>query len=68
MAQVTGLVHGGVFAAMAETMASLGTNSGVHSAGQIALGDSNHTSFLRPMSRMAIAVRAADAGMPRAGR
>jgi 1,4-dihydroxy-2-naphthoyl-CoA hydrolase len=54
MMQVSGLVHGGVYAAMAETLASLGTNSGVHSAGQVGLGLSNQTSFLRPVSEGSI--------------
>src|SRR5919106_666649 len=49
MMQVSGLVHGGVYAAMAESLASLGTNCGVRAGDQLALGASNHTSFLRPI-------------------
>ena len=48
--QPVGLVHGGVHASIAEALASLGTNVGVVPEGKIGLGQSNHTSFLRPMS------------------
>jgi 1,4-dihydroxy-2-naphthoyl-CoA hydrolase len=47
--QPMGLVHGGVFASMAESMTSLGTMLGVYEAGRSAQGLSNHTSFLRPI-------------------
>ncbi len=46
--QAFGLVHGGVFAAMAELLASLGTMHGTHREKFVA-GLSNHTSFLRPV-------------------
>lgn len=45
--QPFGLVHGGVYASMAESMASIGTALGVEGP---AAGMSNHTSFLRPMT------------------
>jgi 1,4-dihydroxy-2-naphthoyl-CoA hydrolase len=48
--QPTGVLHGGVYAAMAEGLASLGTNMAVSPAGQVALGMSNSTSFLRPIA------------------
>jgi 1,4-dihydroxy-2-naphthoyl-CoA hydrolase len=48
--QPVGLVHGGVYASIAEALASLGTNVGVVPAGKIGLGQPNHSSFLRPMS------------------
>jgi 1,4-dihydroxy-2-naphthoyl-CoA hydrolase len=48
--QPVGLVHGGVHASIAEALASLGTNVGVVPDGKIGLGQSNHSSFLRPMS------------------
>lgn len=48
--QPVGLVHGGVHAAIAEALASLGTNVGVVPEGKIGLGQSNHSSFLRPIS------------------
>jgi uncharacterized protein (TIGR00369 family) len=48
--QPTGLVHGGVHAAVAEALASLGTNHGVVGEGKVALGMSNSCSFLRPVA------------------
>jgi uncharacterized protein (TIGR00369 family) len=48
--QPVGLVHGGVHASIAEALASYGTNVGVVPEGKIGLGQSNHSSFLRPMS------------------
>jgi 1,4-dihydroxy-2-naphthoyl-CoA hydrolase len=48
--QPTGVVHGGVYAAIAEALASLGTNVGVNADGNVGLGMSNHSSFLRPVS------------------
>jgi 1,4-dihydroxy-2-naphthoyl-CoA hydrolase len=47
--QPAGLVHGGVFASIAETMASIATWLAVHENGQTAQGLSNQTSFLRPI-------------------
>lgn len=47
--QPIGMVHGGVHAAIAEGLASLGTNHGVASEGKVALGMSNQSSFLRPI-------------------
>jgi len=47
--QPFGLVHGGVFASIAESLASMGTYIGVHEQGMAAMGLSNSTSFLRPM-------------------
>jgi len=47
--QITGLVHGGVFASIAESIAALGTWLGVHEEGMTAQGMANHTSFLRPI-------------------
>ena len=43
------LVHGGVFASMAESMTSLATSLAVHEEGKSAMGQSNQTSFLRPI-------------------
>lgn len=48
--QPMGIVHGGAYAAMAETLASMATWMQVRSAGNIAVGQSNETSFLRPAS------------------
>jgi len=47
--QPLGLVHGGAFAAFAESLASVATYEAVASDGLIAVGLSNHTSFLRPI-------------------
>lgn len=47
--QPFGLVHGGVYAAIAEGLASLGTNHGVAAEGKLGLGMSNQSSFLRPV-------------------
>jgi 1,4-dihydroxy-2-naphthoyl-CoA hydrolase len=48
--QPAGLVHGGVFAAIAESLASYGTASAVLEEGKLAAGLSNQTSFLRPIT------------------
>jgi 1,4-dihydroxy-2-naphthoyl-CoA hydrolase len=48
--QPAGLVHGGVYASMAEAMASLATALGVAERGETAMGLSNSTSFLRPIT------------------
>jgi uncharacterized protein (TIGR00369 family) len=48
--QLAGLVHGGVFAAIAEALASFGTALAVMGEGRLAMGLSNHTSFLRPIT------------------
>ena len=52
--QPAGLVHGGVYAAIAESIASLGTAFGVMAEGKMAMGLSNQTSFLRPITSGAI--------------
>jgi len=49
LTQPIGVVHGGVHAAIAEGLASLGTNYGVAATGEIGLGMSNQCSFLRPI-------------------
>jgi 1,4-dihydroxy-2-naphthoyl-CoA hydrolase len=47
--QPFGLVHGGVYAALAESIASQATYMAVAADGNIAVGLSNHTSFMRPI-------------------
>jgi len=47
--QPFGLVHGGVYASIAESLASMGTFIGVHEQGMDAVGLSNSTSFVRPI-------------------
>jgi 1,4-dihydroxy-2-naphthoyl-CoA hydrolase len=49
--QPAGLVHGGVFASIAESLASMGTNRAVHEDGRLAVGLSSQTSFLRPITK-----------------
>ncbi len=51
MCQPLGMIHGGVYAAIAETLASTGTAHGVYATGGGALGMSNNTSFLRPITK-----------------
>ena len=48
--QAAGIVHGGVYASIAESLASIGTALAVIPRGQMAMGLSNQTSFLRPIS------------------
>ena len=48
--QPAGLVHGGVHAAIAESLASFGTAFAVMPQGKLAMGLSNQTSFLRPIT------------------
>jgi uncharacterized protein (TIGR00369 family) len=47
--QPMGLVHGGLYASLAESMTSLATAAAVMGEGKIATGMSNSTSFLRPI-------------------
>ncbi|MGI8412398.1 MAG: PaaI family thioesterase [Solirubrobacteraceae bacterium] len=56
--QPFGLVHGGVLASIAETLASLGTLTVVVAEGNAAMGSSNSTSFLRPIADGTIHARA----------
>jgi 1,4-dihydroxy-2-naphthoyl-CoA hydrolase len=47
--QSLGLLHGGVYSAVAESLASVGTIYGVWRDGYVASGMSNRASFLRPV-------------------
>ena len=47
--QPLGLVHGGIFASIAESLASIATAVAVMPDGRTAQGLSNQTSFLRPI-------------------
>ena len=49
--QPAGLVNGGVYASIAESLASLGTGLSVLPEGKLAMGLSNQTSFLRPITQ-----------------
>jgi 1,4-dihydroxy-2-naphthoyl-CoA hydrolase len=48
--QPMGLVHGGVFASVAEALTSMATANAVWADGKAAQGLSNQTSFLRPIT------------------
>ena len=48
--QPFGLVHGGTYAALAETMVSWATVIAVGPEGNLAVGQSNNTSFMRPVT------------------
>jgi 1,4-dihydroxy-2-naphthoyl-CoA hydrolase len=48
--QAMGLVHGGVYASIAESICSIATAIAVGAEGNIAMGQSNSTSFLRPLT------------------
>jgi 1,4-dihydroxy-2-naphthoyl-CoA hydrolase len=49
--QPMGIVHGGVYASIAEGICSIGTSLAVLADGKLAVGLSNHTTFLRPISQ-----------------
>jgi len=49
--QPAGLVHGGVYAAMAESICSAATWMAVHGDGMAAMGQSNSATFLRPITQ-----------------
>jgi 1,4-dihydroxy-2-naphthoyl-CoA hydrolase len=58
--QPAGLIHGGVYASIAESMTSLATAMAVLDQGETAMGLANNTSFLRPITEgnvNALAVR-----------
>lgn len=48
--QAAGLVHGGVYASVAEAISSIATGMTVLHDGHVAMGMSNSTSFLRPIT------------------
>jgi 1,4-dihydroxy-2-naphthoyl-CoA hydrolase len=48
--QPVGLVHGGVYAAMAESMCSAATWLAVRDDGMAAMGQSHHATFLSPIT------------------
>ncbi len=48
--QPFGLVHGGAYAALAESLTSFATFAAVAGDGNIATGQSNNSSFLRPVT------------------
>ncbi len=56
--QPFGIVHGGAYAAMAESLASHCTYQAVRDDGMVAMGQSNFTSFLRPVSEGTVSAEA----------
>jgi 1,4-dihydroxy-2-naphthoyl-CoA hydrolase len=48
--QPHGPVHGGVYAALAESLCSVATDDAVRPEGMVALGMANSTTFLRPIT------------------
>lgn len=56
--QPYGIVHGGMYAALAETVASMGTAASVVADGMICMGQSNVTNFLRPTTEGVVEARA----------
>ena len=56
--QPFGIVHGGVYAALAEGLCSLATYLRVKENGKIAVGSSNYTSFLRPVAEGVVTANA----------
>jgi 1,4-dihydroxy-2-naphthoyl-CoA hydrolase len=55
--QPAGLVHGGVYASIAESLASMATHVAVAGQGEMAMGLSNSTSFLRPVTEGTVHAR-----------
>ena len=49
--QPAGLVHGGVYSAMAESMCSRATWESVRDDGMVAMGQSNNATLLRPITK-----------------
>jgi len=54
-----GVVHGGVYSTAVETAASIGASMAVREKGQIAVGLTNTTHFLRPLTSGRVLVDAA---------
>ena len=48
--QPHGIVHGGVYSTLAETITSAATNEAVREEGLVAMGQANSATFLRPIT------------------
>ena len=48
--QPSGIVHGGVFSSLAESLTSAATYGAVREEGMVAIGQANDTTFLRPIA------------------
>jgi uncharacterized protein (TIGR00369 family) len=57
--QPLGLMHGGIYSAVAETVASVATVNNVWRDGYVGSGLSNYASFLRPITSGTVDVQAA---------
>lgn len=53
-----GIVHGGVYTTAIESAASIGASAAVHDNGQVAVGLTNTTHFLRSLTEGTVAVEA----------
>lgn len=53
-----GIVHGGVYATAVESAASIGASAAVRDGGRVAVGLTNTTHFLRPMTEGTVTVEA----------
>lgn len=53
-----GIVHGGVYASAVESAASIGASLAVHERGEVAVGLTNTTQFLRSMTSGRVTVEA----------
>lgn len=56
--QPFGIVHGGVYASLAESLCSAATYEAVREDGMVAMGQANDTAFLRPITEGTIDARA----------
>ena len=56
--QPNGIVHGGVYASLAESLCSAATHKAVREDGMVAMGQANDTAFLRPITEGTIDARA----------
>ena len=56
--QPFGIVHGGVYAALAESLCSAATHHAVRGDDMVAMGQSNDTTFLRPIGEGTITAAA----------
>jgi 1,4-dihydroxy-2-naphthoyl-CoA hydrolase len=56
--QPFGLVHGGVYSLLAETVTSRATGEAVYAEGKVPMGQSNIATFLRPVTEGHVTARA----------
>ena len=56
--QPYGIVHGGAYATLAESLCSAATYGAVRNDGMVAMGQSNHATFLRPITTGHVNARA----------